>query len=162
DSSRDADVQAPRAKNRVEGKLEATPGDTVARGKAHSPEATPPTAAPAAPAPQAELRADAQAAAKRQAAPLGAASFVPPDVSAGGGPAPRRPAARTSADPGARRTPGNFRRLLRSNSSGGQIRWIRSAAGNIRRKRDEKSDDRVVHALSSTGSPCRARARQSS
>jgi len=81
DSSRDADVQAPRAKNRVEGKLEATPGDTVARGKAHSPEATPPTAAPASPAPQAELRADAQAAAKRQAAPLGAASFVPPDVS---------------------------------------------------------------------------------
>ena len=61
DSSRDADVQAPRAKNRVEGKLEAAPGDTAARGKAHSPEATPPKAA--------------------QAAPLGAASFVPPDVS---------------------------------------------------------------------------------
>ena len=61
DSSRDADVQAPRAKNRVEGKLEATPGDTAARGKAHSPEATPPKAA--------------------QASPLGAASFAPPDVS---------------------------------------------------------------------------------
>ncbi len=61
DSSRDADVQAPRAKNRVEGKLEATPGDTATRGKTHSPEATPPKAA--------------------QAAPLGAASFVPPDVS---------------------------------------------------------------------------------
>ena len=61
DSSRDADVQAPRAKKGVEGKLEATPGDTAARGKAHSPEATPPKAA--------------------QASPLGAASFVPPDVS---------------------------------------------------------------------------------
>ncbi|PYN76747.1 MAG: hypothetical protein DMD97_10975 [Candidatus Rokuibacteriota bacterium] len=60
DSSRDADVPAPRAKNRVEGKLEA---------------------APASPTPQAESRADAQAAAKAQAAPLGAASFVPPDVS---------------------------------------------------------------------------------
>jgi hypothetical protein len=81
DSSRNADVQAPRAKNRVEGKLEATPGDTAARGRAYSPEATPPKAAQAAPAPQAESRADAQAAAKRQAAPLGAASFVPPDVS---------------------------------------------------------------------------------
>jgi hypothetical protein len=80
DSPRDADVQAPRTKSRVEGKLEATPGGTAARGQAYAPETAGPKAAPAAPAPT-ESRADAQAAKRRAAPRSGGASFVPPDVS---------------------------------------------------------------------------------
>jgi len=77
DASRDADRQAPRALSRAEGKLEATPGDTGARGQAHAPDLAQSKAAPAP-----EARADAQASAKRQAAgSSNVASFVPPDVS---------------------------------------------------------------------------------
>lgn len=72
-----ADVQAPRALSRAEGKLEATPGDAAARGQAYAPDLAQPKAAPAP-----EARADAQAAAKRQATgSSNVASFVPPDVS---------------------------------------------------------------------------------
>ena len=76
DSSRDADAQAPRTLSRVEGKLEAKPDDAGARGQANAPESTPPKVAQ-----PPELRADAQASAKRQAAAPAGASFVPPDVS---------------------------------------------------------------------------------